>query len=74
MHHIRKPPNIVNRAKNIARMCTGDQAGLVAHQALQSLRVKLRISLVGRGPPLERQAEAVCDLDPGANVGFMVDL
>lgn len=55
-------------------MGTGDQSCLVREQRLQLSRVTDGILGIGSSPPLDRQAQTLCNLYPGSRVGFMIQL
>lgn len=74
VHFVRYAPDIVDRAKDVTRVCARHQLRLLAQQRSQILGRQLQIARLGGGrPPFESQIPDFGEADPGGDVGFVID-
>jgi hypothetical protein len=73
VHLIRNSLDILNRTQQITSMGAGHELRPGRYEVLEVHRLELRVSLALGLPPFENELLALCERDPGGEVGFVVD-
>lgn len=64
--------DVVDRAKDVARVSTADQLCLLRHESSKNIAIQLGVLLIFRSPPLERALSPLRELYPGGNIRLVV--
>jgi len=73
MHRLRDGLDVVDGAEDVGGVRAGDQFGLRRHQLLQDGEVHRWIRRGFGGPPFQIEVLLLGDIDPGGEVGFVVE-
>lgn len=65
--------DVVDGAEDVGGVSAGDEFSFGAHQIPQGVRVELRVEFVRGGPPDQAAFSVEGELDPGGDIGFVVE-